>query len=108
MDLTLKEHIRNTISLLYKQRTGWNVDIWNFFSEKNNFGHFGLYFAENQHFLVGHVLITSLWSHTSTDFHDFDINRKMRLYPTMVPNNYTFGVSISKSQAVVTPLRKTC
>ena len=26
----------------------------------------------------------------------------------MVPNNYTLGVSISSSQEVVTPLRKTC
>ena len=39
-------------------------DIWNFFSEKINYGHFGLYLAENQHFQVGHVLITSLWRHT--------------------------------------------
>ena len=30
------------------------IDIWNFFSERINFG---LYFAENRHFQVGHVLL---------------------------------------------------
>ena len=50
MDLKLKEHVRNTISLLYKQKIGWNSDIWNIFSEKINFG---LYFA----FHFGHALL---------------------------------------------------
>ena len=36
-----------------KKKNRWNSDIWNFFSEKLNFG---LYFAENQHFQVGHAL----------------------------------------------------
>ena len=27
MDLTLTERARNTISILYKQKTGWNSDI---------------------------------------------------------------------------------
>ena len=80
MDLTLTEHVRNTISLLYKQKTGQNSDFCKFFSEKINFGHFGLHFAENKHFQVGHVLITPLWRHTLTDFHDFGIKDKTLPY----------------------------
>ena len=37
MVLKLSGHVRNTISLLYKQKTGWNSDIWNFCSEKIDF-----------------------------------------------------------------------
>ena len=46
MYLKLTEHARNTISILYKQKkkkkkkkntTGWNSDILNLFSEKNQF-----------------------------------------------------------------------
>ena len=44
--------MRNTISLLYKQKTGWNSDIWNFFWRKFNFA---LYFPENRLFQVDHV-----------------------------------------------------
>ena len=54
IDLKLTEHVNNTISLLCKQKTGWNSDIWNCFSEKCNFG---LYFAENRYFRDGHVLL---------------------------------------------------
>ena len=54
MDPKFTEHVRNTIFLLYKQKTGWNSYIWNFFSEKINFG---LYFAENRHSQVGHALL---------------------------------------------------
>ena len=55
MDLKLTEHVRNTISLLYKQISGWKYsDIWNFLAKKNNSG---VYFAENRHFQVGHVLL---------------------------------------------------
>ena len=54
---------------------------------------FGLYSAESQHFQVL-CFIASLWRHTFTDFHDIGINA------TMVPNNYTFGVSISSSQYI--------
>ena len=44
MVLKLSGHVRNTISLLYKQKTGWNSDIWNFFSEKIDFFfNFGLF-----------------------------------------------------------------
>ena len=39
---------------MYKQKNGWNSDIWNFVKEKINFG---LYFAVNQHFQVGHALL---------------------------------------------------
>ena len=51
MALKLTEHIRNTIPFTSKK--GWNSSIWNFFSEKNQFG---LYFAGNQYFHVGHAL----------------------------------------------------
>ena len=37
MVLKLSGHVRNTIFLLYKQKTGWNSDIWNFSSEKFDF-----------------------------------------------------------------------
>ena len=37
MVLKLSGHVRNTIFLLYKQKTGWNSDIWNFFSKKIDF-----------------------------------------------------------------------
>ena len=46
MDLKLTEHVRNPISLLYKQKTWRNSDIWNLTKKIN----LGLYFAENQHF----------------------------------------------------------
>ena len=35
--LKLTEHVRITISLLYKQKTRWNSDIQNFYSEIFNF-----------------------------------------------------------------------
>ena len=79
MDLKLTEHVRNTISLLYKQKQV-KFRYLQFFSEKFNFG---LHFVENRHFHVGHVFITCLWLHTLTDFHDFGINGKRRPYPIL-------------------------
>ena len=35
--LKLTEHVRITIFLLYKQKTRWNSDIQNFYSEILNF-----------------------------------------------------------------------
>ena len=35
--LKLTEHVGITISLLYKQKTWWNSDIQNFYSEILNF-----------------------------------------------------------------------
>ena len=35
--LKLTEHVEITIFLLYKQKTGWNSDIQNFYSEILNF-----------------------------------------------------------------------
>ena len=63
MVLKLSGHVRNTISLLYKQKTGWNSDIWNFFSEKIDFfSNFGL-FSLKIHFLspamFENVIVTS-------------------------------------------------
>ena len=48
-------HVRNTISLLYKQKTVWNSDIWNFFNKKIVFFQFWCIFSENPLFESGHV-----------------------------------------------------
>ena len=40
-----------------------------------------VYFHWKSAFWVRPCLKTSLWRHTSTDFHDFGINRKRRPYP---------------------------
>ena len=50
------EHVGSTIFLLYKQKTRWNSDIQNFYSEILNFS---LFFAKNRNFQVRHVL----WRH---------------------------------------------
>ena len=49
MVLKLSGHVRNTISLLYKLKTGWNSAIWNFFFQ------FWSIFTENPLFESGHV-----------------------------------------------------
>ena len=54
MDLKFTEHVRNAMFLLNKQKTRWNSDIRNFFSEKIKFG---LYSPKNRHFQVSHVLL---------------------------------------------------
>ena len=46
MMLKLTEHVGITISLLYKQKTQWNSDIQNFYSEILNFLNFRLFFAK--------------------------------------------------------------
>ena len=79
--LKLSGHVRITISLLYKQKTGWNSDIWNFFSEKYWFFSILVCFHWKSAFWVRPCLKTSLWRHTLTDFHDFGINGKKRPYP---------------------------
>ena len=44
MVLKLSGLVRNIISLLYKQKSGWNSDTWNFFSKKIDFFfNFGLF-----------------------------------------------------------------
>ena len=59
-------HVTNTIFLLYKQKTGWNSDIWNFFSEQMDVFldfvfvfvfvfQFRSIFTENPLFEFGHV-----------------------------------------------------
>ena len=81
MVLKLSGHFRNTISLLYKQKSGWNSDIWNFLAKKLIFFPILVYFHWKSAFLVRSCLKTSLWGHTLTGFHDFGINRKRRPYP---------------------------
>ena len=48
--LKLTEHVEITISLLYKQKTRWNSDIQNFYSEILNFWNFRLFFGKNSQF----------------------------------------------------------
>ena len=81
MVLKLSGHVWNAISLLYKQNTGWNSDIWNFFSEKIEFFTILVYFHWKSTFWVQPCLKMSLWCHTLTDFHDFGINGRRRPYP---------------------------
>ena len=45
MTLKLTENVGITISLLYKQKTRWNSDIQNFYSEILNFR---LFYAKNR------------------------------------------------------------
>ena len=129
MDLKLTEHVRNTISLLYKQKNqnktnmletpfpffiskknGWNPDIWNFFSEKNDFFFSILvYFHWKSAFWVRPCLKTSLWRHTLTDFHDFGIIGKRRPYP--IPWYQTimlWACQFQVPEGVVTTLGKPC
>ena len=54
--LKLTEHVGITIFLLYKQKTRWNSDIQNFYSEILNFR---LFYAKYRNFQVRHVL----WRH---------------------------------------------
>ena len=110
MVLKLSGHVRNTISLLCKQKTGWNSDIWNFFSEKIDFFSVLVYFHWNSAFWVRPCLKTSLWRHTLTDFHDFGINGKRRPYP--IPWYQTIILWARQFQVhegvVTTPLGKPC
>ena len=110
MVLKLSGHVRNTISLLYKQKTGWNSDIWNFFNEKIDFFSILVYFHWNSAFWVRPCLKTSLWRHTLTDFHDFGINGKRRPYP--IPWYQTIILWVRQFQVhegvVTTPLGKPC
>ena len=48
--LKLTEHVVITIFLLYKQKTRWNSDIQNFYSEIVNFVNFRLLFRKNPQF----------------------------------------------------------
>ena len=79
MDLKLTEHVINAISLLYKHKIGWNSDIWNFLAKKLVLH----IFRWKLTFEGRSCIITSLWRHTLTNFHDFGINRKKRPYPIL-------------------------
>ena len=59
MMLKLTEHVGITIFLLYKQKTRWNSDIQNFYSEILNFLNFRLFFAKIAIFRSGMFL----WRH---------------------------------------------
>ena len=48
--LKLTEHVGITIFLLYKQKTRWNSDIQNFYSEILNFFEFSPIFPEKSQF----------------------------------------------------------
>ena len=110
MVLKLSGHVTNTIFLLYKQNTGWNSDIWNFFSEKIDFFAILVYFHWKSAFWVRPCLKTSLWRHTLTDFHDFGVNGKKWPYP--IPRYQTIILCSRQFQVhkgvVTTPLGKPC
>ena len=110
MVLKLSGHVRNTISLLYMQKTGWNSDIWNFFSEKIDFFvNFGLSLLKIRFLspaMFENVIVTSY----AADFHDFGINGKRRPYPP-IPWYQTIILWTRQFQVhkgVVTPLGKPC
>ena len=54
--LKLTEDVGITIFRLYKQKTRWNSDIQNFYSEILNVR---LFHAKNRNFQVRHVFMTS-------------------------------------------------
>ena len=103
MVLKLSGHVRNTISLLYLQKTRWNSDIWNFFSEKVDFLSILVYVHWKSAFRVRPCLKTSLWRHTLTDFHDFGISGKRRPYPSWYQT-----IILWARQFQVHPLGKPC
>ena len=94
MVLKLSGHARNTISLLYKQKTGWNFDIWNFYSEKIDFFfNFGL-FSLKIRFLSPAMFENVIVKSSVHWFSWFWYHWKEETLPyTMVPNNHTFSSS---------------
>ena len=82
MDLKLTEHVRDTISLLYKQKqkTRWNSDISNFFSEKKSIL---AYISLEIDICRSAIFYTSLWRHTRTNFHDLGIKSKEEALPIL-------------------------
>ena len=108
--LKLSGHVRNTIFLLYMQKTGWNSDILNFFNEKMDFFSILVYFHWNSTFESGHVWKRHCDVHTLTDSHDFGINGKRRPYP--IPWYQTIILWACQFQVhegvVTTPLGKPC
>ena len=95
MDLKLTEHVRNNISLRYKQTTGWNSNIWNFFSEKSILAYISLKINIFRSAMLYYVIVTSYVDRFSWFWYQW---KEETLSYTMVPNNYTLGVSILNSQ----------
>ena len=92
MDLKLIEHVRNTISFFISKETKKKpseISIFrSFFAKKINFG-------ENRHFRVSHV---SLRHCDVIRWPIFMILVSVERGSTVVPKNYTLGVSIWSSQ----------
>ena len=59
MVLKLSGYVRNTIFLLYKQKTGWNFDIWNFLAKQLIFGLFSLKIRFLSPAMFENVIVTS-------------------------------------------------
>ena len=57
--LKLTEHVEITIFLLYKQKTRWNFDIQNFYSEILNILNFRLFFRKKSKFSGPACFMTS-------------------------------------------------
>ena len=110
MVVKLSGHVRNTISLLYKQKTRAKFRYLELFLEKKLFFFSILVYFHWKSAWVRPCLKTSLWRHTLTDFHVFGINRKRRPYP--IPWYQTIVLWARQFQVhkgvVTTPFGKPC
>ena len=92
MDLKLAEHVRNNISLRYKQKKkkkkkNDKSPIFRTFLAKNQFLPI---LCWKSTFAGRSCFSTSLWRQRLTDFQDIVYWKEETIPYTMVPNNYTF------------------
>ena len=59
IDLKLTKHVTNTISLLYRKKTWWNSDIWNFLAEKSILAYISLKIDIFRSAMLYYVIVTS-------------------------------------------------
>ena len=72
--------LETPFSFFISKNTAWNSDIWSFLAKKKSI----LAYISLKIDISGRpYFITSLWSHTLADFHDFGINEKWRPYPIL-------------------------
>ena len=87
--LKLTEHVGNTIFVLYKEKTRWNSDIQNFYSEILNFR---LFLAKNRNFQVPHVSMPSKLRNASADCtHLVCMNKEDPYLPIDIKINFIEG-----------------
>ena len=92
-------HVRNTISLLYMQKTGWNSDFLELFLERIdflgvNFGLCSLKINFLSPAMFENVIVTSYVDRFSWFWYKW---KEETLPYTMVPDDHTLGPSISSS-----------